>query len=525
MKIGSIVEKNNLGYIFIFLGVLFLCINFRNNISINKFLFEWGVNNLVSNYQLFNNNFFAFVINTMLISEGDSASGWNSFYYLLPLFIFLKFMGGLNLFNLHLFTFFSSIPTLFIFHYLLKKYWGDVAANIGVYFLVFSSFFFNLAISGSYHTPSILVALILIIFIFKTLDDYSIKTDFCLGMITGLSWYYYGPLRFISLLVIGIVCLRKDKFYKHILYFLTGFMIISLWGFILTMVHKGHFFDQEHIFYKEPGYEKIFYLVWLDNLRSFGRIILGEKFAGLNYRLINKVLVLPLFIGIAHIVKTLRHNKVNKIFLSYVITICILPIFVTAFHYQPRRYILYVIPIFMLIGIGGSRIVYYLNLIKNRTIKIILSLIFIVMSFYIIWSELGLAFNNTPNNTREYALGEILRFGRLINKYFYTDLPIFYLQEVPHRLLEVDSEASLFTLILRDKNITCNVGKITGLEQICNDSKEVYIIKSPYIKNESFIEMCEKENLSYKLLLSLPYKSGSEIRDAAFSLYICKKCT
>lgn len=57
---------------------------------VNKYLSEWGIENLYKNYHLFSTNFFTFLNNTVPLHEADAECAWRSFYYLLPLFLFLK---------------------------------------------------------------------------------------------------------------------------------------------------------------------------------------------------------------------------------------------------------------------------------------------------------------------------------------------------------------------------------------------------------------------------------------------------
>ena len=522
MTIGKKM-KNNLGYLFIILCAISLCINFKNNMTVDKFFFERSIGVLLDNYKSYNNNFFNFMIKTLPLHEGDTNSGWHSFYYLLPLFLFAKFTGGLSLFTLHLFVCLSSILCLFLFYCLLRKYWGNTAANIGVCFFSFSPFFQELARSGSYHAPSVLVALILFFFIFKALNDSNARAKFYLGLIVGLSWYYYGPLRFIlPVAMMAALSGRKDSFYRYLLSFLAGITAVSLIGFILTIINKGNFFDQENIFRQEPGHCKAFYLTIFDNVKSLWAIITGHGFIDADYWLINKVLLIPLIAGLIYLMRNLNY-KINKVFLLLIAAICILPVVTTAFHNQVRRYILYCIPLYFLVGIGGARLVYYLSLIKNKTVKGIAAFLVMIIASSAVSSDLSYITKNIFFNKRNPGvLSGILRFGRAISENVYNDLPVFYLQETPHRLYEVKCEADLFTLIVRYKNLDHNIKEVGELKSVV-DMKKAYVIVSPYISSEDFRRMCEQENLFYRLIKSDVCKEKRETGEDVFRLYFVKK--
>ena len=511
--------NNNLGYLFIFLSMIFLCINIRDNLSVTQFLSERWINNLIDNYRYFKNSFFQFVINTIPLHEGDSNSGWRSFYYLLPLFVVSKLNGGLNLTNLHLFVYFNSVIFLFLFYYFLKEYCGSTAANIGIYFFVFSAFFQNFARSFSYHIPSLLVAMVLIIFIFKFQNMSHRNSFFFLGLVSGISWYYYGPLRFLFPVAIWVVSKRIKLFFKFGFYFCLGLGIIILPGLVMAIINKGSVFDQENIFYTEPGYNKVFYLAWLDNIKSFLSVSMGNKFVDGDSSLINKILFFPFIIGVVHTIINFR-NKFHKLLILLTIAICVFPIFLTSFHYQIRRYILHCIPFYIFIGIGGSRIASYLRVKNNFFKKIFLCIVIFLLIGIVLSESTSLACNVWQKRSDK----DILRFGRFMREYaFYNNTPIFYLQENPHKLAERDYEADLLSLILREKNPASNVININGLYSINSIPPAFYIATSPFIDEKSFLLECKEKDLSSRLVLLCSYGGKLGIINKDFRLYFVIK--
>lgn len=447
---------------------------------VNKYISERGIESLYKNYDLFSENFHAFLTNTISLHPGNTRSGWRSFYYLLPLFLYLKIAGGLSLQNLYFFNFIISAVTVILFYKLCDRHFGREVANFSTLLVVFSSWFSEFAMSISYHTFTIMIAAILITLMFDCLNNAKLSTYLFLGIVSGLSLYYYGPIRFL-LPVVLILLFYKNKYpYKSRIYFCAGFFLLLIPS-LLGNYDDIRLFDRENIyFYTEPGFEKPFFLRWVDNLRIYASILSGRQIDPLHAALINKILVIPLMIGTLAVLKKWK-DKSYRLLLMIAVAITLLPVFTTFAHWQPRRFALYVIPIYMFIGIGLYYIIRYISSIKRKVLKVALYSFIVSMLVYIIAHEMLYVRVNIYTPKRDIGFIDL---GLKISKSFVRG-PLFYLRETPYRLCEADGGAYLLMLVLKNTKSDYKITQISNLADI-EIQDEVYIIKSPFISEKVF---------------------------------------
>jgi len=242
--------------------------------------------------------------------------------------------------------------------------------------------------------------------------------------------------------------------------------------------------------------------------------------------LLNKALFIPLVVGIVHTITNYKHKK-NTLLLSLALVICVLPVFLTFGHFQPRRYLLYSIPIYIFIGIGGARIIQYFEFIKAKIIKKIIFLTLGLVSLCIVLHEFAYTATSIWNSDLEFIISNysnkqpndvvtpylitmdfqdviFSNFMKATKNMIQYNYLIFYLQETPRAFSRgfFDFESSLLTLILRNENRNCYVANITTLKAIGGSVDKAYVVKSPFISKEDFLKMCDKENLLYKLIAS-----------------------
>ena len=161
------------------LGALLLLVaagssyHIEKSISVIKYHFQggngWPLSWLLDNYALYHNSFKDFLVKTSSFHSGCTGAQWFSVVYLLPLFVFCDFFGGLSLKLICFFTVVSSIIFLCLFYWWGRRIFGKQAAFFAVFFFGFSSFFQEIARSGSFTVYSLFLTMICIIgcFLYK----------------------------------------------------------------------------------------------------------------------------------------------------------------------------------------------------------------------------------------------------------------------------------------------------------------------------------------------------------------------
>ena len=142
-----------------------------------------------------------------------------------------------------------------------------------------------------------------------------------------------------------------------------------------------------------------------------------------------------------------------------------------------------------------------------------------IASLCIVISELIYIKHNIFSGNRQLGFVDL---GTRISKSS-IDSPIFYLQEVPHQFFEVDCEARLLMLVIRNNKPHYKVMQISDLNKMQVQNDEVYIVKSPFITKHGFEKMVDKQGLSFVEFLSVSATGSFEYMDDAFRVYIVKK--
>jgi len=505
--------------------MVFSLIGHKNGMVTNKYFSENNIEKLFKNYRLFSADFSGFTKATIsLREEADTDHGWETFYYLLPLFIFLKMLGGLNLQNLYFFNLAIGIINLILFYRICEKYFNKQAAIIGGLFLTFSSWFFEFTMSISYHFASITVALILIYLMFECATNQKMVNFFFLGAATALSLYYYGPIRFIFPAVAIVLFNVENYSSKRLVYFLSGLMPILILYFILSRSFIIELFDAENIFKTYPGeYNLPWFLRLRDNLNAFLSALSGGHIIKEHACLMHKLLSLPLATGIIYALKKSRDRR-YRLLLFTSAAILILPVLTTMVHTTPRRFVFYIIPVYMLIGIGGSWIVKAVSSVKRKNLRFALWLLIASLSICIIGDEFGYT---TQRLWFKKQSPDFVYLAMIISE-LPAEQPLYYLRETPHELFEDDSESWLLMLAIRNKKGDTEVKQIVNLDSL-DFADGAYIIKSPLISRNTFEDLTKKRGLYYKELLSVPvgenYCSEEgclQYKDHALRVYIIK---
>ena len=506
-------------YIVIIFFILLVSLNYRNFLTVNKYLSEFGIKKLFTNYHLFLTDFPSFLTKTISLHEGDTQSAWSSFYFLLPLFLFLKSTGGLCLKNLYFFNFAVSIANLVVFYKVCEYAFKRQVAQISVLYLVFSAWFFEFTMSYSYCNLTFLISLILIYVMFRCLKEQKIINYLFLGVVIGVSMYFYGTIRYLWLPVVMLIFNRKFNSIPRIIYFLIG--LTPLLVFSLSGTNFKKLFDEENIFWAaDPG---AIYSSWLlrlsDNLKSVFKAFAGGYIEIPHAHLMNALLVVPFIWGMVWIIKKRKINSYNLLLWIF-IAITVLPAFITYAHTQPRRFVLYPVPMYMLIGIGMRQLVKRACHINMKMLRILSICLILCASVYIIMSEFNFIRSSMTTNKRDFGFIKL-------SKELSTSLihgKIYYLQEVPHRLYgdPYDCEKYLLMLALGDYRSDFSVTQINSLDNLAFE-KEIYIVKSPLIQEDYFQDILHKQGFSFKELFASPFSGNFIDSDNGFRVYKLQK--
>lgn len=501
MLIDNILK--HLGKIYIWLlvsfFVIFLFAAYENSMIPNKYMWEWNIGKLFKNYDLFSTDIRQFVANTISLHQGDTESAWKSFYYLLPLFVFSDILGGLNLQNLYFFNFMISALNIILFYKVCKRYLNGGSAAIGTFFLACASWFHEFTFSASYHPATILVALIIIDAILSCSNAAKAINYVVLGMLTGISLYFYGPIRYLWPVIIFVLFSSEHKL-KTVSYFLLGFVPIVLASFLIGNAPSLSFWDEENIFWNNPGYNPSLCYRIFENVRAFSRALSGRYISLIHAKLINKALTLPLIVGLVYLARKANMRPYRLLAMVF-LSITLLPVFITMAHYQPRRFLLYCIPVYMIIGLGGDHILQMIRSIKSQFLKTVLCLIVMVITLSVVVSEARYARDNIWSGKRDIGL------KALADKISAAHLegPVFYLQETPHQIYEADdAESYLLMLLLKETGFHYPIKQIADLNNIPLQNT-AWIVQSPLIAKDAFEANMIAKRWNYKELFASPY--------------------
>ena len=368
-------------------GILY---HIEKSISVIKYHFQggngWPLSGLFDNYALYHNSFKDFLLKTSSFHSGCTGAQWFSAVYLLPLFVFCDLFGGLSLKLICFFTVVSSLIFLCLFYWWGRRIFGKQAAFFAVFFLGVSSFFQEIARSGSFTVYSLFITMVCIMSCFLYKRDNSLGYCFFLGILNGLLWYGYSTSRPLSLVFIVFVFLWSNGRYKWkaIGLFLAGMAILIVPGSILLLEQNRHspqsvhllFIDKENILDCSCGSFNSILQCIHDNLRIFGQRMMGARqlvepaiVDKTHAPFYNPILAVPLFIGIGATLMRWRHPAVQlMLFMSLMIYVT--PIMTSTIGYvETRRELLYVIPSYCFIGLGMKKIADWIRMIQDRFLK------------------------------------------------------------------------------------------------------------------------------------------------------------
>ncbi|MCK5493013.1 MAG: glycosyltransferase family 39 protein, partial [Candidatus Omnitrophica bacterium] len=337
----------------LFLLLTFFCIallsfsNIERSYSPLKYNGPSTLNDLLDHYKEYKTDFKVFVYKTYIFQQGDSKTSKNSFYFLFPVFLGVDLMGGLSFSNLYRVTIVFGLISLLILFLFLKSYWNTYIAFFSCLFYGVSPWFQELFRTETYHGPTVLIALLILYtsfkFIEKKCDDFYIVLPFIIGILIGISYYYYGVIRGLFIFAIIIIAICKENKVKNFFMFFFGIFLVLAWGIYLRLDNGGIFFDEENFLTVSRPLRALIKRNFSILSQIFTPIVdqsSPSEFAT-HSRLLHPYLFLPFILGFIYsMMQKQRNYRLFKIF-SLVIYLSIL---VTS-NCQVRRLTLMIIPI------------------------------------------------------------------------------------------------------------------------------------------------------------------------------------
>ena len=538
LLIKEIIEIAVLFFL-LFLLVKISYSNIHESLSVIKYHLQWHTHSLLKNYDFFLHSHNKFLLNTLQFPKGGGADGFVSAFYLLPLFIFSKLFGGLSLTVMYLFTVTSSIILLVLFYYWIRKFWDKETAFFAAFFLGYSAIFQEIARSGTYISFSLLFAIIWIIYLYKISEKMTVTSYFPLGVLTGIGFYGYGLLRGLFLVACLYIILSKDgRNGKKFLLFLTGMMIVIIPGVALKISMTGFarykdnpilfFFDKEYIrtsgdFVRNIG------LFW-DRMLGGRQVIEPLLYNNSHAPFLDRLLVLPFLIGIAHALKK-RHERRFLLLLVISLVIYLTPLLFTSSlgYREARRSLMYVIPTYIFIGFGMSAIFNFVGSLSGRIYKYLLRLVifggiafimfnnFLYFNKYIISSRRDIGILNLADQINNSKISGGVYYFERVRRVQTVLVGSLYMWELESEVLRLSMMGGM--------NGSLKIWDIGSFEQIKPGSKNFYLIKSPYIPEPRFETLCKQYHLSSKLLMISPITERTHHRspDNSFRLYYVTK--
>lgn len=511
----------------LFTIVIFIsCVNLESSLSLFKYHFMIGIEDLTMNHILFHTERGEFFRQTLSFNEGDTESGWRTAYHLVPLFLFLEMIGGLSIRNLYIYTTVISLLSLILFYCWSFKFWGREVAFFGTVLIGFSSCFQEIARSGTYHAPSLFLALSWILCMHICLNSRRSLHFLVLGMVTGLMVYYYALLRFMVIIPLSALFIVKRLFDKRALLFLAGILLFLLPGVIFDTGHRTSLLDEE-TFFKLPN-TVLLKELGLNIVALFSKFLGDEQYVPgplarfFHAPLLNRILVPPFLIGFLHLINNRKSDR-HWLMLLISFSIFIPPLFSTNDGYiEARRSLLSIVPIYLFVGIGVSRIFYLLNRIQRKTRK---KLLYVTVAFVLViacaWEVMYSATKIWPGG-RDIGL---LDFGKKIETMGLSG-EIYYLNpEDQFSAYLHQTEGAILRLILSPGKLRIKVREVFDFGGAAARLSRFYVVKSPLILPSEFDRICRKDNCTYRLLAKNPVETLSpdflpqELKGQHFELY------
>jgi len=507
------------------------------SISLAKYHFQWGISNLLANYDLFHHSLREFLFNTSILHPGNSESEWRTVTYLFPLFIFSDFLGGLSLTTICLFTVTSTLIFLVLFYCWVKEFWGKQTALFAAFLFGYSAMFQELGRSGSYDAFSLLIAVVWFFYIFRHIDSPKLKTYLLLGILTGLMWYGYGILRSLSLVAfVHILISRISRKPQAIGLFFVGMFLVLIPGFMIKLIVEK--VDLAH-------YHGPIYTLFIDRETAFGWNLgtcITETSANLKvlfFRLLganqflepvfkdkthapfwNPLLVIPLILGVWRFFKQ-RNNPSNRLLLLLSVLIFLAPCLLTSSKgfLEVRRSLLYIFPGYCFIGLGMAAIFEMIKSVQSRIIKV--ALMFLLASFIaiVLISELFFVHRYIISPHRDFGM---IRFARHIKEKGISGY-IYYLEKSLTKPTADDAESSslkplaresvyryadegdLLRVALMQKGKSAfHVHSGTMIDRMQYMENDFYLVRSPCVSLNEFNVWCAHNKLKAIFILKSP---------------------
>ena len=499
----------------------------EQSMLVSKFHFQWGIKSLLENYSLYHQSLQKFLLRTSAFHTASSMEGWNTVFYLWPLFAFCDLLGGLSIKSMYFFTITTSLMFVSLFYWWIRWIWGKHTALYAAFFLGFSSIFQDFARSGTYHAYSLLIGIVWVVFFFYCSDSKKITNYFLLGLLTGLTWYGYGILRYLTLVVIiHALFLKGSRKASALGVILAGMMIVLVPGFLImtkalhidmTQYHKPLFlliFDKAASF-KEGHTAKIVF----SNLGTLGAKIINAVKANHRY-LWNSFLAIPLFIGIWSSIRQARRKSPDRLLLLLAAAIY-LPPWLLLNGVNEKRLLLFIIPSYCFIGLGMKEIVTLISSLQNILLKCTMAILLVSFIFIIIFHEMTFFQNFILSPKKKVDVGfltyvhKIKKMGICGNMYYLDGKIIF----------KGTKESHVMRVALLENGKSClNVINQMPQLRISDISKDFYLSRGLRISDQEFDAWCRRNSLNASLVLksSIPDGRHSQ-KDASFKLYTVQK--
>ena len=542
-KKKNLVEILALSALF-FLLVMISYYHVKQSFSLIKYGFPDGIEGLLRNYFRYHRSFSTLLSHTTTYNPGGSQSSNHNIFYLGPLFLFCDLLGGLSLKTMYLFSITISLVFIGVFYLWVKESWGKQTALYSAFFLGFSSVFQEFARSSTCHTYNLFIGMIWVLFFFYCSKTEHLKYFFLLGLLTGLTWYGYGTLRFLTLCVISyIIFLKNSRKLITFSVFLTGMIIVLLPGF-LTLLEKQHIYSIKDLTYiirccfdtkTLSAFEthRGAFRTILFNLNIMGHALLGALLGAKEsmapfpgpYASLNSLLSVPLLIGIWRTIRSGRKLQ-NQLLLLLFLSTFLVPCFILIHFHFARQHLLLLIPVFCFYGLGTKEIVTWINNIRKRNIKYVIACLFAFLLYTILIQEM-LFFKTVIISSQRDFTG-LLTFVNKIKTNGPPTENIYGLQG-PTRKPYIYKECSLMRMALINKGqsyfqtipINSNIPSL-------NLPKNFYLCKGPMISQQLFDTWCENNRLKASLILNSPVinmyqEKEPELYSNSYALYAIQK--
>jgi len=491
---------------------------------------------LLNHYNEFKKDFKAFFRNTYIFNQGDTESSKNSFFFLLPLFIGVDLIGGLNFGNMYRVTLVFGLLSVVVLFLFLKRHWNTRVAFFSCLFYGFSPWFQELFRSETYHGPTVLIAILIIYATFNFTENentaHDIVSPFILGILIGISFYYYGLIRGAFFFVSLVFLIAPGNKGRIFLYFFLGIFLVLFWGVYLRIKGGGAFFDGANFLTVSKPWisllKRNFYILRQIFLSDVAQAT-PSRFAS-HSRLLNPFLFLPFILGFFY---SIRQKEKKYVLFNIFSLIAYLSILITS-NYQVRRMLLLSIPIYVFTGIGISNIYTYLEKIKDINLRSKARILFAVAIIFIIFTNLLYIQKNIFIPDRTFGF---LRVAQAIKKHNIQGEVILLMGDPRRNINEVEDD--LFIKIENYEKFA--EGKMNIRTIACSSLPEILsgkifstycLIITPFCEEE-YVQDCIQKygfNVNYEEKINVPpplkrltAEKKYELKNDYFKMIIVKK--